>query len=85
MSIIQSNTGPTASTRAAAVTPSDSADLAYTTKGLWVGGVGNVKVTMAGGDAVTFTAVPAGTFLPISVSRVWSTGTTATLMLALWE
>lgn len=85
MAIKQGNTGPTSATRAAAVTPSDSADLDTTTKFIWVGGVGDLKVRMAGGDDVLFTAVPAGTLLPISVSRVYSTLTTATSILAVWE
>lgn len=85
MPIIPGNTSPTSSTRAAKVTPSDSIDLGTTTKGLWVGGVGNLQVTMAEGDVVVFTAVAAGTYLPISVSRVWATLTTATLVVALWE
>lgn len=79
---------------AAAVTPSDSTDLtlsgatitAGTNNGpaLYIGGAGDVKVTMYGGQTVTFVGVPAGSFLPIQVKRVWSTGTTATSILALW-
>jgi hypothetical protein len=69
--------------RAEAVTPSDSTDLTYVSRGLWVGGAGNVAVTMVSGDAVTFSGVVAGTLLPIRVSRVKSTSTTATLILAL--
>jgi hypothetical protein len=69
--------------RAEAVTPSDTVDLTYVTRGLWVGGAGNVAVVMVSGDAVTFSGVVAGTLLPIRVSRVKSTSTTATLMLGL--
>lgn len=71
--------------RAYAVTKSDTTVLPPTT-GLWVGGVGNVAVVMAGqedADAVTFTAVAAGTFLPICVKKVMSTNTTATLIIAI--
>lgn len=39
---------------------------------------GNIKVTMCDNTDVTFNAVPAGTFLPILVKRVWATGTTNT-------
>lgn len=61
-----------------AVTPSDSTDLAFNSRALWIGGAGNIVVTPAGGGAdVTYT-VPAGTVLPIRVSRVKATGTTAT-------
>jgi len=37
-----------------------------------------VRVTTTGGNDVTFTAVPGGSLLPVSVKRVWATGTTAT-------
>lgn len=71
-------------TNAAAVTPSDTVNIPRTT-GLYVGGAGNLKVDMAGDGktTVTFSAVPVGTILPISVQRVYATGTTATLILAL--
>lgn len=52
---------------------------------LYVGTGGDVKVTMAGnGQVVTFKNVPDGCFMPIFVKRVWSTGTTATDILALY-
>ena len=68
----------------AAVTPNDSTDLAYVTTGLFVGGAGNIKVTTSGGDTGTFTGVAAGSILPVRVTRVWATGTTATNIVALW-
>jgi hypothetical protein len=68
---------------AEAVTPSDSTDLVVVSRALWVGGAGTVAVIMASGAAVTFSGVAAGTHLPIRVSRVKSTGTTGTLILAL--
>ena len=68
---------------AAAVTPSDSADLPQFSV-IYVGGAGNVKVTTAQGSAVTFSGVNAGTVIPVLVRRVWSTGTTATLMTAVY-
>ena len=69
----------------AAVTPSDSADLAGgTTKGIYVGGAGALKVTTARGTELTFAAVPAGTTIRIRVTRVWSTGTAATSIVALY-
>lgn len=70
-------------TRAAAVTPNDSADLADVASALWIGGAGAVKVTTAGGDAVTLSAALAGTIIPVRVSRVWATGTAATNIVAL--
>jgi hypothetical protein len=68
---------------ASAVTPSDSTDLTDTSRGLYVGVSGDVKVTMAGGAAVTFVGLAAGVIHPIRASRVWSTGTTATSIIAI--
>ena len=53
---------------------------------LYIGGTGAVTVITLGQDVVTFSAVPAGTVLPIQVVGVKSTasGTTATLIRALW-
>lgn len=51
---------------------------------LYVGGAGNVSVVTYGGDTITFNGVPAGTTLPIQVVKLRSTGTTATLVNALW-
>lgn len=59
------------------VIPSDSTDLSYTSRALWVGTPGDLVITpAAGGSDVTYT-VQAGTILPIRVSRVKATGTTA--------
>lgn len=69
---------------AQAITKSDATSYAPT-RGLYVGGTGDVAVTMAGdGGDVTFSSVPAGTILPIRVTRILSTGTTATSIVALW-
>lgn len=51
---------------------------------LYVGGLGDVRVLTAGGDDVVFSALPAGTFVPVNVVRVFSTNTTATNLVALW-
>ncbi len=64
---------------AIAVTPHDSTDFAVATRALYIGGVGNVSVETVGGEsAVIFVAVPAGTTIPIRVTRVNNTGTGAT-------
>lgn len=70
---------------AVAVTPSDDTDLANVSRALYVGGAGDVEVIMLGGRAtVVFSAVPAGTILPIRVCRVKDGNTTATLILNLY-
>lgn len=79
------NDGHLSARYAVAVTPSDTTNLTNVTRGLFVGGVGNLSVVMAGdGATVVFTGVPAGAFLPIRVSRVNSTLTTATNITAVW-
>lgn len=68
----------------AAVTPNDSADMTYTARSLWVGTGGNVKVNTLDASTITLTNVPDGTLLPVQCKRVYSTGTTASGIVALW-
>lgn len=69
---------------AAAVTPSDSTDLANTTRAIYVGSQGNLTVRMAGsGNDVLFT-LDKHEMLPLRVVRVLATGTTCTNIVALW-
>ena len=74
-----------------AVTPSDTDDLVNVSRGLYIGGAGNVKVDLFEQDAsggtptrttVTFTALAVGVIHPLRVSRVYSTLTTATGIVA---
>ena len=69
---------------AAAVTPNDSTDLANVSRGIMVGVSGNVSVNMSGGGSAVVMPMTAGQLYPIAVSRVLSTGTTATGIVALW-
>lgn len=79
---------------AEAVIPNDNADLTLSggaiVEGsnngacLYIGTGGNIKVTMLGGQTVTFVSVPDGTFMPIQVRRVWDTDTDAADILALY-
>ncbi len=91
--------------RARAITPSDTNDIlnpggsaAVTPQSpralgcvLYIGvALTTLKVETIGGDEVTFKAVPAGSFLPVQVKKVFATGTVgdATIVsgdiLALW-
>jgi hypothetical protein len=65
---------------AVTITPSDSVNN-LNLLGLYVGTTGSVKVTTANGDTVTFVGVPAGKDILLNVTRVWSTGTTASNIL----
>lgn len=69
---------------AVAVTPSDSTDLAYVSRALYIGTGGNLVVTMAGGGDVTFSNIPDGSILPIRVSRVKATSTTASGIISIY-
>lgn len=51
----------------------------------YVGATGDVKVTTEKGQDVVFKAVPAGTTVAISHTRVWSTGTASTSILCLQD
>ncbi len=69
---------------ATAVAPSNTNDLPSASTAIYVGGSGNLRVTMLGGELVTFTGLPAG-WHPIRVTRVWATNTTATNIVAVWR
>lgn len=78
---------------AAAVTPSDTdnipnpANAAIKNLGnvLFVGTGGDIKVFMANDSVpILFKNIPDGTFLPIQVTRVFATDTTATDIVAIW-
>lgn len=64
-----------------AVTKSDSTVFSPPTRRLWIGGTGDVAVLMQQDTVpVTYSAVPVG-WLDVSVTKVMSTGTTATLII----
>jgi hypothetical protein len=67
---------------ALAVSPADS-DLSAPVRALYVGTGGNLRVTTTAGNDVTFANVATGSLLPVSVRRVWTTGTTATNIVGL--
>lgn len=66
------------------VTPSDTAPLGFLSTGIFVGTAGNLAVVMSDNTTVTLTGVTAGSFLPISVTQVKSTGTTASNIVAFY-
>lgn len=65
------------------VTTSDTVNLTYPSV-IYVGVGGNVQVTTAQGDQVTFNGLLAGQVIPVQVIRVWATSTTATNLLAIY-
>lgn len=71
--------------RASAITPNNTTVYEQPTRGIYVGGGGNMTVDMAdGGTSVLFVALLAGVVYPFQVTRVYSTGTTATNLVALY-
>lgn len=72
------------SPKAVAVTPSDSTNLSFDARAIYVGTAGNVVAVFPDNSTVTFSNVPAGTILPIVVKRINSTSTTASNIVALY-
>lgn len=59
----------------ASVTPSDGGNFLPST--LYVGTGGDIKVKTESGAILTFVGIQSGTFMPVVVTRVYLTGTTA--------
>jgi hypothetical protein len=57
----------------------DTNELSKVPRSVYVGVAGDIKMQLLKSSAPrTWTAVPAGTILPVRPKQVWSTGTTAT-------
>lgn len=69
---------------AAAVTPSDSANLPSLARALYIGTSGNVAAVLPNDDVVLFSNLQSGQILPVRVKRVNSTNTSATNIVALY-
>jgi len=70
------------------VTPSDAVDItgstANTPATLFVGTAGDIEVITLGGSTLVLKNIPAGSFLPIQVTRVKATLTTASDIVAIF-
>ena len=76
---------PTAYNYGIAVTTSDATNHANgEAQAIYVGGAGSVVVVAPNGSTATYTAPPVGAIIPARNIRVNATGTTATLLLALY-
>ena len=51
---------------------------------IYVGVGGDVAIETSAGDQVTLVGLPTGSFVPVHLVKVMSTGTTATSIIALW-
>ena len=74
---------PNTAQTAVTVTPSDTISQAVPFRALWIGVTGNVSILFADATTATFQNVPVG-MLPVGGVRVNNTGTTATMMLAVY-
>lgn len=69
---------------AAEISPNDASDILNVTRAIYVGQGGDMQVVMLGGTTATFTNIPSGTLIPLRVTRIMSTGTSAAAILGLW-
>ena len=71
-------------TRGYVVTTHDTNPLTYTTRGIYVGGAGNITGRFVDATAdVLITGLLVGNVYPFVLSHIRATGTTATLIVAL--
>ena len=69
------------------VTPDDSNDISNVSNGIYLGGEGDLQVTlenMEDEESITFTGMKSGIFYPLRVKRVWATNTSATDIIAVY-
>ena len=67
-----------------AIQPSDETPLPETSRALYIGAGGSLRVRMLSGESLDFEGVPAGALLPVRVTHVFATGTTARNLVALF-
>lgn len=70
-----------------AITPSDTDELVYVTRFIYVGVTGDIKLAMMndcnGAGTILLKAAQAGSVIPIRARKVLATGTTATDLIGL--
>lgn len=66
------------------ISPSNGNPLANVTRAIYVGGTGDLRVTMKGGETVVLSQVQAGVIYPLRCTHVMATGTTATGIVGLY-
>ncbi|WP_299966727.1 hypothetical protein [uncultured Roseobacter sp.] len=66
------------------ITPQDDTALNHVTRAIYIGGEGNLTLTTAHGQTVTFIAVQPGMIYPIRCTEVKQSGTTASGIVGLY-
>jgi hypothetical protein len=67
-----------------AVEPNDETSLTETSRALYVGSGGTLRVRMLSGETLDFTGISTGALLPIRVTQVLASGTSARNIVALF-
>jgi hypothetical protein len=84
MAATPNSIGQGSSASAFAITPSDTVDLTYPTRAIYVGVGGNLEVILTDDTiAVILLGVVTGGFYPLSIKRVKAGSTTATNLIGL--
>jgi hypothetical protein len=78
------NTGLQSADHFQLIVPSDTVELSFKTRAIYVGGAGNITMLNAMGVAITFIGLPVGAILPVVTNRVNATLTTATNLIAMY-
>jgi hypothetical protein len=64
------------------ITPSDTTELPFVTRAIYIGSAGNLTARLADDTtSVAFNGLPPGTVLPIRVRQVYATGTTSGIVM----
>lgn len=66
-----------------AIVPDDAAPLPGVTRAIYVGGAGDIRITLLNGQTVTLRAVQPGAIYPVRCTHVRSGGTTAADLIGL--
>lgn len=84
MSVSPNSSGQGSSASAFAITPSDTVDLTYPTRAIYVGVGGNLEVILNDDTvAVVLLGVVTGGFYPLAIKRVKAGSTTATNLIGI--
>lgn len=67
------------------ITPSDTVKLSARTRGIYIGGTGDLELKNLDDETVLVSNIPAGSVLPISTDHILDGNTTATLIVALYD
>ena len=65
------------------ITLADTGEYSPPYRSLYIGGAGDLKVTTANDEDVTFVGLAAGSILPVEIKLAWSTGSTASSIIGL--